>query len=196
VFGYGLDPEAPVTLEAREQPAIEVLEEMLDQCSRSGEACTWQMRTGYVEFGTKDRLSVPAARDTRIYYAADLIVDVPKNVKKRTRREVHAVHLVQKICETVEPGQWDYGQELDPPEEQDLLPSPQAQTDQKQADGGPVPPTAPPPRRPVTYGRHVPPAMPAMIRYWRDVVIIHAPDYIHRQINGYPEPIPPPDVRP
>jgi hypothetical protein len=188
-FGYGLDPEIPITLDADDRPAIEVLEAMLEQCSRFGEACTWQMRKGYVEFGTKERLSVPAARDTRTYYVADLIVDIPDNPLDRTRREVHALDVVQDICETVEPGQWDYGQELEPPEQEDYVPSPKADTDKKSAGLG----TAPPPRRSSTQGRHVPPIKVAIIRYWRDVVIIHAPDYIHRQIKGYPEPIRPAD---
>ena len=31
----------------------------------------------------------------------------------------------------------------------------------------------------------------AIIRYWRDVMIIHAPDYIHRQVGGYRDPVRP-----
>jgi hypothetical protein len=188
-FGYGLDPEVPITLDAADRPALEVLEAMLEQCSRVGEACTWQMRKGYIEFGTKERLSVPAARDTRTYYVADLNVDIPENPIDRTRREVHAMDVVQEICETVEPGEWDYGQELEPAEQEDFVPSPKADTDRKSAGQG----TAPPPRRPSTQGRHVPPVKVAIIRYWRDVVIIHAPDFFHRQIKGYPEPIRPGD---
>ena len=33
--------------------------------------------------------------------------------------------------------------------------------------------------------RYVPPRRIAIIRYWRDVPIIDAPDYIHRQVGGY-----------
>jgi hypothetical protein len=194
-FGYGLDPHAPITLDARDRPAIEVLEALLGQCSLPGTPCTWQMRKGFVEFGTKARLSVPAAQATRIYHVADLIVDIPDNPRDRTRREVYALDVVQEVCENVEPGQWDYGQPLEPLPREDYVRSPKAQAPDGQAGDGHRPdrPATPPP---APGGRYVTHPKPAIIRYWRDVVIVHAPDYIHRQIDGYPEPIPPSPDRP
>ena len=59
--GIGLDPEAPVTLNAVNQPAITVLEMVLDQAS-GDEPATWQLRDGYVEVGTKERLNGAGAR--------------------------------------------------------------------------------------------------------------------------------------
>jgi hypothetical protein len=188
-LGFGLDPEVVITLEAADRPALEVLEEMLAQCSAQGAACTWQIRKGFIEFGTKARLSVPAARDTRTYYVADLIVDIPDDPNRRTRRELNALDVVQDICETVEPGQWDYGQGPDQEDEELLLDPGLA----RRSDPQPAPAEAKQPdadqarRQPATPPRrYVRPTRIAIIRYWRDVVIVHAPDYIHRQINGYP----------
>ncbi len=205
-LGFGIDPEIPITLRADGRPALEVLEGMLEQCSQRGAPCTWQIRLGFVEFGTKGRLSVPAARETRLYYIADLIVDIPEDVDERTRREYNAIEIVQDICETIEPGQWDYGQA---PELQDeefygagaerirsadpaLVPAvpPPPTVPPAQPDPAATPAAASPAQRastpPPNYVRQ---SRTAIIRYWRDVIIVHAPDYIHRQIDGYQKPV-------
>ncbi len=185
--GHGIDPEAPITLTADDGPALEVLEEMLEQCSGPGLQCTWQIRKGFVEFGTKTRLSVPAACETRTYYVADLIVDIPETVDRRTRREVHALDVVASIVETIEPGQWDYGQPLE--DEEEFVPSPRLSRGRSQA-AAPNPTTRPGQAAPRPR-RYIPPRRVAIIRYWRDVLIINAPGYIHRQVGGIPKPIPP-----
>ncbi len=173
--GHGIDPDLPITLSVTERPALELLELMLEACSTS-EPCTWQMRKGFVEFGTKRRLSAPAARRTRLYYIADLIIDIPDNTVVRTRREVLALDLVRDIVENIEPGDWDWGQQEEPVEPR-----------LTRADETRTPVTGTGAEAP----RYVAPRKIAIIRYWRDFLIIHAPDYIHRQINGYPRPIPP-----
>jgi uncharacterized membrane protein YgcG len=71
-IGHGIDPEAPITLTVVERSALTVLERMLDQC-QDLEPCTWQLRDGFVEVGTKERLSVPSARETRYYPIRDLM---------------------------------------------------------------------------------------------------------------------------
>ncbi len=63
--GYGIDPELPLTLEAENVPALAVLEQLLEQCSVI-DPCTWQLRNGFIEVGTKERLSVDAAREIRM----------------------------------------------------------------------------------------------------------------------------------
>jgi len=187
-LGFGLDPEVLITLEVTDQPTLEVLEEMLSQCTVQGPECTWQIRKGFLEFGTKERLSVPAARETRSHYIADLIIDIPNSPYSKGRRELNALYLVQDICETIEPGAWDYGQTPEPVDEEMLLdalgrgktgPAPQPAPTTAPGSAEPARQPEPPPRR------YVPPTRIAIIRYWRDVVIVHAPDYIHRQIDGY-----------
>ena len=66
----GIDPEAPITLDASNRPALTVLELVLAQCEEF-EPVTWQIRRGYVEVGTKARLAVPAAQEIRYYPIRD-----------------------------------------------------------------------------------------------------------------------------
>jgi hypothetical protein len=188
-LGFGLDPDLLITLEAADRPTLEVLEEMLSQCTVQGAECTWQIRKGFVEFGTKERLSVPAARETRTHYIADLIIPVPGSPYSLGLRELNACALMQEICESIEPGAWDYGQTPEPIDEEILVNAlgrrpPSTATQAAPATGPEAPEcrarSEPPPRR------HVPPTRIANIRFWRDVIIVHAPDYIHRQIDGYP----------
>ena len=74
----------------------------------------------------------------------------------------------------IEPGNWDYGQYEDDPEFNDDIPgslSPSSRSDRR---------TRPP-------GGKI-----ARLRIWNDRLVIAAPDFIHRQITGYPRPVAPP----
>ncbi|MHC4079933.1 MAG: hypothetical protein ACYS15_08335 [Planctomycetota bacterium] len=188
-LGFGLDPDLLITFEAKDLPALEVLEEMLSQCTVQGPECTWQIRKGFVEFGTKERLSVPAARETRTHYIADLILPIPGSPYSLGLRELNACMLMQDICESIEPGAWDFGQTPEPIDVEILVnalgQAPPSSVTQPAATRSP-PDTDPRRRFEPPPRRHVPPTRIANIRYWRDVIIVHAPDYIHRQIDGYP----------
>jgi hypothetical protein len=74
--GHGIEPDAPITLDADGVPALELLELILEQCS-TVEPCTWQLRKGYLEVGTKERLSVPATRQIRWYPVNELLFEAP-----------------------------------------------------------------------------------------------------------------------
>jgi len=74
--GHGIDPEQPITLEAKKTPALVVLELVLEQCSVIDD-CTWQLRKGFLEVGTKQRLSVPAARVLRWVPIDELVFEAP-----------------------------------------------------------------------------------------------------------------------
>ncbi len=74
--GHGIDPELPIVLSAPDTPGLVVLELVLEQCS-TVEQCTWQFRKGFLEIGTKERLSVPAARVLRWYAVDELIFEPP-----------------------------------------------------------------------------------------------------------------------
>ena len=76
--GEGIDPETPITLNVVDQPALSVLEMILDQCQVLDEAMTWQLRNGFVEVGTKLRLSAPGAREIRYYPIRDLLFEPPR----------------------------------------------------------------------------------------------------------------------
>ncbi len=73
--GFGIDPETPITLDVIDRPALTVLELVLDQCQVFDEACTWQLRNGFVEVGTKERLA--AARPVKFYPIRDLLFEPP-----------------------------------------------------------------------------------------------------------------------
>ncbi len=75
--GYGIDPDTPITLVAEDMIALEALTLVLEQCSTL-ESCTWQLRGDFLEVGTKERLSVPAARETRWYPIDELVFEAPK----------------------------------------------------------------------------------------------------------------------
>ena len=74
--GLGIDPDIPITLKVTGKPALTVIERILEQCGDL-DPCTWQLRKGYIEIGTKERLSVPGARVLRMYPVKDLLFDVP-----------------------------------------------------------------------------------------------------------------------
>ncbi len=72
----GIDPETPVTLDVVDKPAITVLELVLDQC-QDVDPCTWQLREGFIEVGTKERLSQSSAREIKYYSVRDLLFEPP-----------------------------------------------------------------------------------------------------------------------
>ncbi len=74
--GHGIDPELPITLAMSKTPALDVLELVLEQCSVIDD-CTWQLRKGFVEVGSKQRLSVPAARELRLFPIDEMIFEAP-----------------------------------------------------------------------------------------------------------------------
>jgi hypothetical protein len=181
--------------------------------------------------GTKERLSAPAAAETRLYSLTDLALQPPyfegpggvggmlgqsggrasqlaeptvtfrgvETPKYFARHEyacsaltvptgkVPVAHgagarkapdrlveeIVRGIVEIVEPGNWDYGQLDD-----------QTEVEDDRSDGD---------RRLGGGRRHRPPGSNkiARLRVRGDELIIRAPDFIHRQIRGYPRPIPP-----
>ena len=213
--GMGIDPDTPISYAADNESAQEVLEEVLRQCGAPStrRECTWQIRRGFIEVGTKQRLAVPAARTSRLYDVGDLMIEAPDfgggDVRKSPLQL--AVELVEEICETVEPGHWDFGQPLPPaPLDPDRL--------IRQPEGpNAAPAEAPPPSTPSSKDSKPASAMPAgatsqpaanssvapvspnvrwnwaSIRIWRTQLLVVAPDFMHRQIGGYPKPIPPDD---
>ncbi len=72
----GMDPETPITMKFPRINALTALEGILEELSAEGE-CTWQLRSGFLEVGTKENLSRPAARRTKLYPINDLLYEVP-----------------------------------------------------------------------------------------------------------------------
>jgi uncharacterized membrane protein YgcG len=75
--GVGIDPETPITLDVTDKPALSVVEMVLAQCGDEFEPCTWQLRDGFLEVGTKDRLGARSAQEIRYYPIRDLLFEPP-----------------------------------------------------------------------------------------------------------------------
>jgi hypothetical protein len=211
--GFGIDPDLPINVQVNDEQALEVLGRILEQCEVY-EDCTWQLRRGFIEVSTKERLSVPSARELRMYHIRDLMLEPPRfateaestpklgkygasmlgtpaiaritgtnpvtggaTSERRKSPEALATEIIEGVVEIVEPGKWDWGQEQ-PKEE----PEPGASTP---AATNPPPPSSKIPRS--AQGM----AVWGTIRLWRDQIIVKAPDFMHRQIDGYPRPIRP-----
>ena len=72
----GINAELEISLAMDGAPALSVIERLLEICGTDA-PCTWQLREGFIEVGTKDRLSVPAARELRMYPVRDLMFEPP-----------------------------------------------------------------------------------------------------------------------
>ena len=73
----GLDPEMPISLEAENTPTLNLLQRILEQCSVDGESYTWQLRQGMLEIGTKERLGRKSAQVLKLYNIENLILEIP-----------------------------------------------------------------------------------------------------------------------
>ncbi len=179
-IGHGIDPQTPITLSAQDMYAVEVLELVLEQCA-TVEACTWQLRSSFLEVGTKDRLSSPAAREVRVYRIDELIYEPPRF---NNAPRVGINHLYPGYGGGYYRGYpGGYGGSIGPTV---VTPS----TDQRKSQRAQeivnlIIDTIEPNVWAQTGGEW------ATIRYHDGSLIVNAPDYIHRQINGYPY-VPPP----
>jgi len=72
--GEGIDADEEITLKLESTPALTVLERLLALCETTS-ACTWQLRDGFIEVGPKDRLSVRSACEVRMYPIRDLLFE-------------------------------------------------------------------------------------------------------------------------
>ena len=204
--GHGIDPLTPITLEIEDAIAVDVLELVLEQCAANGD-CTWQVRRSFVEVGTKERLSVSSARELRVYPIGDLLYEPPRFVDAPPIGFTdeywypggpygpyggyggYGGSLYGGTYLSSSPGNYRWGgassgsavtedpntAEKKAQRAQSIIEliitsiEPLAWTD----NGGDW----------------------ATIRYRDDALLITAPDYVHRQINGY-GPVPPPKREP
>jgi uncharacterized membrane protein YgcG len=74
----GLDPEMPVQAEMPPHAScLDLLERILDESSPSGEPAWWQTTKLGIEVGLRPALLRPRAMETRVYDVKDLLVRVP-----------------------------------------------------------------------------------------------------------------------
>ncbi len=190
--GTGIDPSTEINLKVEDKPALDVLEMVLEQCA-DVEPCTWQLRKGYVEVGTKERLGAEAAREIRYYPIRDLLFDVPKFTNAPEFDLDAAINQGNNGGSGGGGGGGGFGggggggsggnggsggggliqQNND---EVDRVPESEKVDEIIDLITESVEPEAW-----IDNGGDA-----ASIRYWQGVLIVRAPDYIHRQIGGYP----------
>ncbi len=194
---HGIDPQTPITLIGEGMLAIELLNLVLEQCS-AVEPSTWQLRGSFVEVGTKERLSTPEAQQIRAYPIDDLTYQPPR-----------FEHTLPMTLE--ESLSWPYGGYAPGPSYR-LRPygGGYGGYGGRGGYGGSIGPAGRPTDttkdktqaaeslialiveviEPEAWTRNG--GAWASIRYRDGALIVRAPDFIHRQINGYPR-VPPPD---
>ncbi|MCH7663931.1 MAG: hypothetical protein IH859_08710 [Chloroflexi bacterium] len=174
--GHGIDPQTPITIEAENMPALELLSMVIEQCEIS-EACTWQLRNSFLEVGTKDRLSTNATRELRTYPIEALLFE-PANFTDAPSLDLNEIYQQQlryrsyprsgltgsigfgsSSATTVTLSTQQRAQEL----VQLIIDT--IDTSGWEQNGGDW----------------------ASIRYYDGLLIVNAPDFIHRQIDGYPD---------
>lgn len=74
----GIVPDTRITLELVDTPAMNVLEKILEQCAAAQkEPCLWQLRWGLVYVGPLDSMGEARLQMIRIYPVADLVTSIP-----------------------------------------------------------------------------------------------------------------------
>lgn len=189
---WGMSPDLPLSLRLHEASVLNVLEALVAQCSALGNECTWQIRPGFIEVGAKRDLSADAARELRLYNVRDLLLEAPDMYANPLERrlmganrkpsETLSLDFVETVVGTIEPRSWDWGQPLEVARDMGLEAPPDS-TGTTPSDSRPMRSGQPGPSR---WGRrYAEHPTPAVIRCWGDVVLVLAPDYIHRQLGGY-----------
>ncbi len=194
----GIDGELIVDLEFRKVKGLALLEAL---CAVAGADCTWQIHNGVIEVGPRRSLARQQARETRVYDTTDLAIDPPdwepgRTIQRRTSDEVIG-ELARMIATHCEPDAF--------------LPETDSRIDE--ATGKVVPRQHTTPSGNGTgrggSGRMSPNTQAsanydpseaqvfvrgrwASIQMKDNALAILAPDFVHRAIDGYGVPIPPP----
>lgn len=75
-FPDGIDPQATVTLKLDQAPALTVLEGVMAQvCTEV--PCTWQLKSTFLDIGTKPDLSRPGDQELKLYPVRDILYEPP-----------------------------------------------------------------------------------------------------------------------
>lgn len=171
----GLDPEAMITLNARDITALQLLEMVLDKLAvdRFSGGSTWQFtKYGAFEFGPKERLN--RRRQVEIYDINDMLMDVP-DYDNAPEFDLNTVFQMggQQGGGGGGGGQspfQDRGTDIERRSREDKI-----------QDVIDLLITTVEPEQWLDNGGEA-----ATVRELRGSLFINAPDYIHRQINGYP----------
>lgn len=202
----GFDGEQTVSLSLRGVDGRAALEALI---AVAGKEVTWQIHNGVIEVGPRSHLARPDARENRVYDTTDLAIDPPDwkpekqpdgtyravEIQRRNSDEVIG-ELVRMIVSHCEPDAF--------------LPEPATRVDEETGRVVPRLHTTPPGERKEDGPRRKNPNTGATANFepeaaqifvrgrWASLqvkdnnIAVLAPDFVHRAINGYPTPIPPP----
>ncbi len=201
----GIDGELLVDLEFRKVKGLALLEAL---CAVAGADCTWQIHNGVIEVGPKRSLARQEARETRVYDTTDLAIDPPDwegpgspggASREIQRRNSDAVigELARMIATHCEPDAF--------------LPETDARIDEATGRVVPRQHTTPSgsgagrggsgrknPNTQASANYDPEQAQVFVTGRWASIqakdgkLAILAPDFVHRTIDGYGVPIPPP----
>ena len=73
----GLNPEQAISIDAERVPALNLLQRVLEQCADEGREYTWQLRQGMLEIGAKERLGRASAQHLKLYDIENLVLEIP-----------------------------------------------------------------------------------------------------------------------
>jgi hypothetical protein len=200
----GFDGDQLVSLSLRDVDGRAALEALV---AFAGKEVTWQLHNGIVEVGPRSHLARQDARETRVYPTTDLAIDPPDwkldpasgkvvEIQRRNSDEVIG-ELVRMIVTHCEPDAF--------------IPMPDSVVEPETGRRLPVQHTTPSGdgagrgdagRRSPNTGASAnfdPADAQVFVRgRWASIQVkdnnlaVLAPDFVHRAINGYPTPIPPP----
>lgn len=198
----GIDGEILVDLEFRNVKGLALLEAL---CAVAGADCTWQIHNGVIEVGPRRYLARPEARETRFYDTTDLAIDPPdweaspggaRTIQHRNSDEVIG-ELARMISTHCEP--------------EAFLPETDARIDEATGKVVPRQHTTPSgggagrggsgrknPNTQASANYDPEQAQVFVTGRWASIQVkdnklaILAPDFVHRAIDGYGVPIPPP----
>jgi hypothetical protein len=166
----GLDKEKKITVSIKNRPALAVLEAVLDKAkSEFGSGNTWQMTAyGPIQIGPREALN--RERRVEMYDINDLLTVIPRYA------EVPEIDLNSVLQQSQGGGGGTSPFEEADEEEEEARPRSErareiidilittVESEQWTDNGGEA----------------------ATIRFYGSTLIVNAPDYVHRQINGYP----------
>lgn len=201
----GIDGELLVDLEFRKVKGLALLEAL---CAVAGADCTWQIHNGVIEVGPKRYLARQEARETRLYDTTDLAIDPPdwegpsspggvsREIQRRNSDEVIG-ELARMIATHCEPDAF--------------LPETDARIDEATGRVVPRQHTTPSgsgagrggsgrknPNTQASANFDPEQAQVFVTGRWASIqakdnnLAVLAPDFVHRAIDGYGVPIPPP----
>jgi len=170
-YTSGLDKDQTISVKVDNVPALALLEKVLDKAQDDFDGNTWQFdKYGDMQVGPKARLG--RFRRVEIYDIYDLVLELPDY------DQVPELDLQQAIQQAQQGGGGGGGQS--PFEDNDDEDTERLTLDERAQQIMDLVTSLVEPEQWVENGGEF-----ATIRHWNGTLIVNAPDFVHRQVNGY-----------